>query len=196
MHTAPNGKVYIGITCRQPNRRWGTNGKGYQEHPHFWNAIQKYGWDNIRHEILLTGLSIEEAHEKEKEFISLYRSNDARYGYNQTDGGDAGFTLSPESLERMSNGLKRKWLDPEYRQKIISANMGRRWRMSEESRAKMRKPKSEATKEKMRKPKSEETRRKMSEAKRRYFAEMTPEKKALFCKHVADAMSRIKRESV
>ena len=49
-HTTPSGKVYIGITGLKPERRW-RNGNGYKDNEHFYRAILKYGWDNIKHEI-------------------------------------------------------------------------------------------------------------------------------------------------
>jgi len=85
-HTAPNGKVYIGITCRNPIKRW-SYGNGYKSNVLFYRAIQKYGWENIKHEILLDGLSAEEASEKEIELIAFYNSADPRYGYNISSGG-------------------------------------------------------------------------------------------------------------
>lgn len=59
-HTTPNGKVYIGITRRNPITRW-QNGNGYKRNKHFMGAILKYGWDNIKHEILFSGLTEQEA---------------------------------------------------------------------------------------------------------------------------------------
>ena len=59
-HTCPNGKVYIGITKQKPERRWGINGRGYKENEYFYRAIQKYGWQNIKHEIIAEGLTEEE----------------------------------------------------------------------------------------------------------------------------------------
>lgn len=50
-----NHKRYVGITCTKPEKRWGTNGQRYKECPHFWHAIQKYGWDNFDHMILYIG---------------------------------------------------------------------------------------------------------------------------------------------
>jgi len=41
-----NGKVYIGQTGQDPKKRW-DNGNGYKTCSRFWNAIQKYGWDNF-----------------------------------------------------------------------------------------------------------------------------------------------------
>ena len=48
-----NNKRYIGITCQNPQKRWG-NGKNYKPSSYFRNAIDKYGWDMFRHEILYT----------------------------------------------------------------------------------------------------------------------------------------------
>ena len=64
-HTTPSGKVYIGITCRNPKTRWGY-GSGYKSQV-FDRAIKKYGWKNIKHEIVLTGLTEQEASAKERE---------------------------------------------------------------------------------------------------------------------------------
>ena len=42
-HTAPNGKVYIGITKNLPNARW-NEGAGYETQKKFYKAIQTFGW--------------------------------------------------------------------------------------------------------------------------------------------------------
>lgn len=55
-HTTPSGKVYVGITGQKPARRW-QNGYGYKDNEHFYRAIRKYGWENIKHEIVCAGLS-------------------------------------------------------------------------------------------------------------------------------------------
>ena len=60
MHIFPNQKRYIGQTCQKPERRWNNNGSGYlgkrkngeYKQPLIANAIQQYGWENIKHEIL------------------------------------------------------------------------------------------------------------------------------------------------
>lgn len=59
----------------------------YQQNDHFFRAIVKYGWDNIKHEILYEGLSEDEAYETEKRLIREYRSNEFAYGYNRSSGG-------------------------------------------------------------------------------------------------------------
>ena len=86
-HTSPNGKVYIGITCQNPTERWG-KGKGYNKQFLFYRAIQKYGWENFKHEILFKNLSKEEACQKEIELIAKYKSNNPEFGYNITSGGE------------------------------------------------------------------------------------------------------------
>lgn len=84
-----NGKVYVGITSNDPKIRW-NNGNGYKRQSYFWNAIQKHGWNNFRHEILFENLSEEEACKKEIDLISFYHSNDKEYGYNISFGGFSG----------------------------------------------------------------------------------------------------------
>ncbi len=56
-----NGKIYIGITMQEPEKRWGSNGCNYKSSPHFYAAIKKYGWDNFEHNILFTNLTKKQA---------------------------------------------------------------------------------------------------------------------------------------
>ena len=93
MHTSPNGKRYIGITSQRPVRRWGSNGYGYIDNLYFWRAIQKYGWDNFKHEILFEDLTKEEAEQKEIELIAFYDSTNPSKGYNMTAGGGYSFNV-------------------------------------------------------------------------------------------------------
>lgn len=58
VHLSPSNKIYVGITSRDPNYRW-LNGKGYTRCSKFYNAILKYGWDNIQHFIIAQNLSKE-----------------------------------------------------------------------------------------------------------------------------------------
>ena len=75
-----NNKSYIGITSQKCQNRWGINGKGYELQPKFYNAIQKYGWDNFQHDILYTDLDKETALKIESELIKKY--NTIENGYN------------------------------------------------------------------------------------------------------------------
>lgn len=102
MHTAPNGKRYIGITSKNPpEKRWGKNGYAYKPNKHFWNAIQKYGWNKFNHEILFENLTKKEAEEKEIELIAFYNSCDGNYGYNIEHGGNCTGTHSEETKNKI-----------------------------------------------------------------------------------------------
>lgn len=111
-HTTPNGKVYIGITSKNPLKRW-NNGIGYSKNILFYRAIVKYGWDNIKHEILLYGLTEEEACKKEIELIAEYKSTNPDYGYNLSIGGQSGCNgykwndKQKENLSKSHKGIKR-----------------------------------------------------------------------------------------
>lgn len=106
IHTFPNKKVYIGITYQNPNRRWRNNGKGYQKQNYVYNAIKKYGWENIKHEILYTNLTKQEAEQKEIELIAKYKSNNANYGYNIANGGNCNGTMNESTKALIKEKLK------------------------------------------------------------------------------------------
>jgi group I intron endonuclease len=142
IHTFPNGKVYIGITARNPIKRWGYNGKAYRYQPLVYSAILKYGWDNIKHEILFTNLTQEEAEQKEIELIAQYDSTNHDYGYNIECGGSTIGKHSKETREKISQALKNhtrseshcknislakkgKPISEELKQKISEAGKGR-----------------------------------------------------------------------
>ena len=99
-----NGKVYIGQTCQKPESRW-KHGEGYRESKKFYNAIQKYGWDNFEHVVLESELTLNQANEREAYYIALYDSY--KNGYNATIGG--------------SNSAKTS----EHKKKIQISNIGK-----------------------------------------------------------------------
>jgi len=104
MHIAPNNKKYVGITKQNPTSRW-KNGYGYTSSPHFYNAILKYGWDNIEHIILASNLSLENACEMEKELIAKYNLTNRENGYNECYGGEGtnGYHHTEEFKEKLRN---------------------------------------------------------------------------------------------
>lgn len=173
IHTCPNGKKYVGVTGRDPKSRW-QKGKGYQNNDHFYRAILKYGWDNIAHEVFEVD-SEEEMYRKEIELISFYHTNDPRYGYNHSSGGEksaSGCIRSEEYVKHLSEACKERWSDPEYRRKMSEAAKKRcsdpevRRKMAEAYKGQIRseearKHLSEAQKEKWLDP---EYRKNMSEA--------------------------------
>lgn len=110
MHITPNNKSYVGITCQSLECRW-NDGDGYKHQRLFWRAIQKYGWENIKHIELFNGLSFEDASNIEKDLIRQFESNNPKYGYNLTDGGEgmSGYKFTAEQLawrSKVSTGRK------------------------------------------------------------------------------------------
>lgn len=108
-----NNKKYIGITSCEPEERW-KNGNGYKHNEHFNNAIKKYGWDNFKHEVILENETFEYACKIERCLIKHYHSNDQRYGYNLTSGGEqtSGVVMSDESKRKMSVSQKKRLSNP------------------------------------------------------------------------------------
>lgn len=101
MHKTPENKVYIGITSMRLSKRF-RNGNGYKTQALFYDAIRKFGWKNIEHQTIKTGLSKQEAEQLEKDLIQKYKSNDPNYGYNCTTGGITHTSFNEESKGRMS----------------------------------------------------------------------------------------------
>lgn len=99
-HVFPNGKKYIGITSMLPEKRW-NKGWGYCMQQKIYRAVKKYGWENISHNVIVEGLSKEQADVIEQYLI---KSQDTiKNGYNITIGGENIKTayLDPYVLEHV-----------------------------------------------------------------------------------------------
>lgn len=101
MHIFPNGKRYIGQTKQKPEHRW-QNGNGYIGCPYVYSAIKKYGWDNVKHEVIISRISREEADKWEDALIALHRTNEKKYGYNLRTGGTSGYEYTDDVRQKMS----------------------------------------------------------------------------------------------
>ena len=154
-----NGKIYIGITSQKPEDRWGSQGCNYKSSPHFYSAIQKYGWDNFEHNILFTGLTKEQSCLKEQELIKEYNSMNREFGYNSTSGGDIfvmneetkqkisqamignqnnlGHPCSEEKKKKISDAQRGKKFTEEHKQKLSEAAQNRHVPCSEEKKQKL-----------------------------------------------------------
>ena len=126
MHITPSGKKYVGITKQNPKKRWGS-GSGYKHNKYFYNAIQKYGWNNIQHIILFEQLSKGKAKNIEIYLIEKYNLTDKDKGYNITKGGDGlnGMIVSTETREKMSKNhhhLDQHGAKNPYAKAVINLN--------------------------------------------------------------------------
>ena len=145
MHISPNNKRYIGITSQTLIGRTGSDGSKYSLNEYFWRAIQKYGWNNFEHIIVAENLSQDEACKMEIELIAKYQSNNPKYGYNLSLGGDlgnynrhcsteakrkiseknSGRIMSEESKQKISNTLKGRKHSAEHNKKVSEALKGK-----------------------------------------------------------------------
>ena len=109
IHIFPNGKRYVGLTMRDVNKRWG-NGIGYKKQKVVYNAILKYGWNNISHIVYECDTESEMKY-LERYLIAYYNTTDHRYGYNVTEGGDGtqGFGTKPIDQYNKQGVLVRTW---------------------------------------------------------------------------------------
>lgn len=123
-HTTPSGKVYIGITKQTLSKRW-KNGLGYKDNPYFYKAIQKYGWDQITHEVLFDSLSKEDAERIEIRLIKEYDSANRDKGYNIALGGNS-TAHSEETNQKLQRSLKNYWSDERNQEKMKASMRGKK----------------------------------------------------------------------
>lgn len=147
-HTAPNGKMYVGITKMRPKRRWDC-GRGYKENEYFSRAIAKYGWDNFNHEILLEGLTVDEASLAEKIFIGYWDLTNRNKGYNLESGGVANWEMTEETRRKISEAQIGRKASEETKRKMSEARRGKRNPMYGKRGTNYGKHFTQATKDKM-----------------------------------------------
>lgn len=81
-----NGFEYIGMTCRDVKVRWAGKISGYLNCKCFEQALREYGWDGFEHLVLFSGMTKQEAMDKETELI---RANILKgISYNVRDDND------------------------------------------------------------------------------------------------------------
>ena len=143
MYTLPNSKSYIGQTSRSLLQRSGYNFINYRASIAFYNAIKKYGAENITTAILCQCNTLAEANYKEQWYIKRFNTISPN-GYNlRTGGGNS--KPCPETRRRMSenhadfSGKNHpnfgKNLSAETRHKISKAHLGKK--LSSEHRRKI-----------------------------------------------------------
>lgn len=125
MLTSPSKKKYIGQTIRKFSDRWSQHQSIAKNNSNdlcmaIHNAINKYGAENFKIEILLE-VNNELLDFYEVKFINLY---DALYpnGYNLTNGGRINHVYSPESRLKMSKTQKALYQSSEKMREHIKMN--------------------------------------------------------------------------
>lgn len=122
----PNGKKYCGQTKRTLAQRAGSGGIFYKDCPKVWNAIQKYGWENVKKSILQEFNTQEECDDFERKTIRDLNLQDDAFGYNISDGGQG------VNSEVVSVALRKRFANPEEREKISQTLKD--WRKTDEGK--------------------------------------------------------------
>lgn len=128
-----NNKIYIGQTIKSLNLRR----KIHEETPlkycaYFQKAIKKYGKESFVWEELEICQTREQLNKQEKFWIKFYNSNESKFGYNLTNGGDS-FEFNEATKKKISesitgekNGFYGKKHLEETKQKVSIANKGKK----------------------------------------------------------------------
>ena len=140
--TFPSNKYYVGQTFRgfEERKKQHKRSMNKEDYP-VYRAMRKYGWDNLKWEIVDTAKSIEELYEKERYWISKYRSYVGFFnsqGYNANLGGGRNAVFGPlndKELEEFGNdyraGMSKDDLQKKYkiehRWTLNSIYAGRQW---------------------------------------------------------------------
>lgn len=167
--TSPSGKKYYGfaldLKIRQTKHKSSMK-SGYSNK--FYNAIRKYGWDNIRWEIIEEHSADSKKRLNEilceRETHWIEKDNTFESGYNMTRGGDGvlGLKWNEGSREKLSETQKGRKLSEAHKRNIGKANRGRK--LSKESKAKIGR-KNRGNKYCLGVERSPETREKIAESK-------------------------------
>lgn len=142
-----NGLIYFGITCKTLDQRWAEK---YRGNPKLHNTIQKYGKEGFIREIVLDGLTLEEASQAEIDYIAKYNATDKNIGFNIASGGTApmyGRKHSKETKEKFSetrkgenNGFYGKHHSEETKEYLREINLGKKhteeWKQQQSIRSK------------------------------------------------------------
>jgi len=138
-----NGKYYFGKTFYIKGR-WNKHlfNARNKINRYLYDAMNHYGYENFSiHKIneyfaenksKLTKI----LNEKEIYFISLTESNNPKYGYNMSPGGDGGY-LGEEAIKKMADKKRGVPLSEEHKRKISEGNKGIIKPVSKETRRKI-----------------------------------------------------------
>ena len=185
-----NNKVYIGksVNVERRIKRHLREFKYENIQCYFYRAIRKYGIENFDYEIICE-CKKENLDEMEKYYIHLYNSNNLKYGYNMTEGGDGalGTHCTEENRKKLSERMKennpmKNGMSDEQKKKISQSLKGRKMskefckktskRMKENNPMKNSDIAKKVSEKNKGKTASEETKKKLSESlKNRVFSE-------------------------
>lgn len=103
--TSPSNKSYIGKTVQSFSERMRGHRKKNSNCTALKNAINKYGWDQMKREIVEENIPEDQLNDREKYWIKTYNTI-TPHGYNLTDGGDGGL-LSDITRDRIEESNRK-----------------------------------------------------------------------------------------
>ena len=121
-------KKYIG-QAKDIRDRWrkhkNTLRRGVHDNDYLQKAWSKYGEKDFKFYVL-EYCQINKLDEQEIYYIDYYNTMDRDFGYNLRSGGQEGVYYSEETRKKLSESIKKSYLDPE-RRKIQSVNALNQW---------------------------------------------------------------------
>lgn len=133
-----NKKKYIGQSVNLKDRLYGHKTKlkhNKHKNRHLQFAVNKYGIENFKFYII-EECNITCLDERERYYISLYKTDNDEFGYNIEPGGSRSLkTMSDKTKLKISKSLKGRKFTEEHRNKIGKANHERI--ITEETKRKM-----------------------------------------------------------
>lgn len=103
---SPNGKIYIGQTINNKQRKYNYSKDSFKSQIKLWNSCKKHNWNpSDKYEIIeecLCGPNKEYLNEREKYWIEHYNSFKAGLNCNEGGHGNVGYKHSKESKVKMS----------------------------------------------------------------------------------------------
>ena len=115
-----NGKSYIGMTSREPKKRW-RSGWGYKNNLRMWSDIQNSDWNkDWEHNIIGKFEDKQEALNIEEMFIWLFDSTND--GYNTSTYGGTSYKRTDETKKKISESKTGKHFSEETKRKIRENN--------------------------------------------------------------------------
>ena len=87
-------------------------GEGYSYNSYFYRAIKKYGWDNFKHDIIISGISKDMACQLEIALIAQFRTNEREFGYNISEGGETCDIIKAKTGIEHPNHKRVKQISP------------------------------------------------------------------------------------
>lgn len=131
--TVKDGRKYIGATSMKPKARW-NHGNGYRHSPELWEVICRDGWESIDAQVVMSGLTEEEASILEQELIDRYHTVEPECGFNIEYGGvNSHKIISDFSRAKMSakqtgvlNNNYGKHFSEAHKRKIAESNRGQK----------------------------------------------------------------------